>query len=703
MTDGGLSFVEFRRLVDSAKRREFLRTIDLESLYEYVGLPLDGIMTRIAAINELQKKIRDAFSTGTPSAFRHCRDLLSATIYHHLIFGWRLQPYLTVIEYLCDGLRGDDSDRLSSSGDWRSAIGYAVDHYMMVPEGYHGPDLQRVYTREGQISRAAKWLSDHGYRVEILGSKVRLTDTAEQKLLDDLHEAVQRMGGANLARRVFSAIGPLYDKTQERYHIVRRTSTIGGGEAQVPFAYLLNLAAKYPVRNGLYANGDADWQRLIALSVCYSALFDVQDFYPNMGFYLAHDSIADHLRRLALFDNMFRLDQMRGSDVVRLLSGLLTDIDPDQLFGEGWTIGQAIDVVSVVMEATLNSRGPVIIEEKEIHRKCRHIDRSIVGTLLRTVLSHSQKGANQTFVRPTDLFVRDETGGVLAGQDFFYRPLLRHGRDQYLLMDRSICAPGFLEAIFAKLRVEIPKFDESRGKMIEKFLLDEFHRRGIQALSGTYSVGSLPGQCDLVVETRTVLFFIEVKKKALTRSARAGSPAHILIDLAESLVDALFQAGQHEIAIRQHGSLELNDNGQRIAVDLNGREIEKIAVSLLDFGGFQDRLVLKQFLESSSSVTFNVDTAELHDRFERLNRALKKIKAQTEKLIKLRGTDWQPFFGCWFMSVPQILNLLDGVSDAEGLRDRLWSIRHVSFGSQDIYFEFAQMLNMKMNAKSGQN
>ena len=58
----------------------------------------------------------------------------------------------------------------------------------------------------------------------------------------------------------------------------------------------------------------------------------------------------------------------------------------------------------------------------------------------------------------------------------------------------------------------------------------------------------------------------------------------------------------------------------------------------------------------------------------------------------------QPFFNCWFMSIPQLLVLLDDVTDAQTFRDALWSYRHIVTGTSDFYFEIANVRRMKAQA-----
>jgi hypothetical protein len=128
-------------------------------------------------------------------------------------------------------------------------------------------------------------------------------------------------------------------------------------------------------------------------------------------------------------------------------------------------------------------------------------------------------------------------------------------------------------------------------------------------------------------------------------------------------------------------------NGKTYRLELGGREIERIAVSLLDFGSFQDRVTIQQMMHATAGAKFTVQDPVLNEDFQELNDHLAQLSAQVAEL----GHQKIPFFQCWFLSVPQLFVLLDGVSGAEQFRQTLWRIRHIVTGSTDAYFDLAQV------------
>ena len=257
-----------------------------------------------------------------------------------------------------------------------------------------------------------------------------------------------------------------------------------------------------------------------------------------------------------------------------------------------------------------------------------------------------------------------------------------------------MCGWGYVEALLTALRPLDPHLDRKVGPAMEKFVEAEFTSHGVEVFSGDYDEGG-HGECDIAVPTPEVLFFLELKKKTLTRRARAGSDAELLLDLAGSLLEAHAQAGWHELRITRAGFLDLMRNGNTHRLSLDGRSIEKIALGMLDFGSFQDRTVLKQFLEATLNANFGSSNPAYDTKFKKLNAGLEEIREQYKTAHAGKAKIINPFFNCWFISIPQLLIILDEVSDPKTFRATLWSYRHMVTGTSDLYFEMSNMRRMK--------
>lgn len=407
-------------------------------------------------------------------------------------------------------------------------------------------------------------------------------------------------------------------------------------------------------------------------------------------------ALVPYLQEMAVYDTLFRIPQMRPTDVVKIARGILDWLNIGAPTRAGWSIEQVLEIAAYLLDPARDARGPIFVDEADIRRACPEIPSEVVTQILEGVLCHPPAGANQKFSRPTDA-PNPENPDV--GHDFFRRPLLRLSGHRFLLLDRSGCAPACLEALLTAMRSEEKDLDDKVGAAVERFLKAEFASRGIPISAGDYDSDGEHGECDLVVETSETVIFFELKKKALTRRSRAGADAHLLLDLAGSLLDAQVQAGWHEVRLRRHGYLDLLCNGITTRLELNGRHIERVAVSMLDFGAFQDRLLLKQFLEVTMNAQFTSLAASLNKKFEEINKALNEIREQVAALHPGQRVVNQPFFNCWFLSMPQLLVLLDGVTGTADFKAALWSCRHVVTGSSDFYFDLSYRRRLKKEAQ----
>ncbi len=341
----------------------------------------------------------------------------------------------------------------------------------------------------------------------------------------------------------------------------------------------------------------------------------------------------------------------------------------------GWSLKNGIAVVDVIIQKTIAFRGPIEISADRIAEEVSTVPLPEIE-LIFEALSHEEQ-VNRGYLLPKDV---DKL-------TFGSRPLLRRPGRRHLLMDISWCASAFIVAITDAVEsVGFKQLDDKIGMAAEKFVKTALASRGALAGTGHYVTHGEQGQCDAIVETDEHIFFLEVKKKNLRPYAKGGNLATLLNDLAPSLLESQVQIGQHEIRLRRYGELKLSDSGIDYVLKLGGREVERISVSLIEFGSLQDRNLLFQFFEAILQADFESKTSL--GRFPSMQ---KKLRAQQAELTKLGSTYTSfRFFNSWFLSIPQLLVLLDGVKTAQDFQSELWRVRHVETGSGDFYCELAR-------------
>jgi hypothetical protein len=166
------------------------------------------------------------------------------------------------------------------------------------------------------------------------------------------------------------------------------------------------------------------------------------------------------------------------------------------------------------------------------------------------------------------------------------------------------------------------------------------------------------------------------------------------VDLAASLLDAQIQSGRTEILLRRQGYIELIDPklGTARRIELKGRTIERLALSQMDYGSFQDRTVINGLLSflinTRLSLRSNTD-ASMVRKFAEIE---KKSEVWDQQAFELQTLDPAfehfPFYGCWFLSLWQFMLILEYSFDSESFYEAFRSIKSVSLGSSNFYFEF---------------
>jgi hypothetical protein len=236
--------------------------------------------------------------------------------------------------------------------------------------------------------------------------RLPLSQEGDAKLVAEIERLISSLGGLNVARRLFLRISPAYDDVQERYHLIRHANPSGGGAAQVPFGYLFLLSIKYAFSKGRNGDTDQNWHQLLRLATDYAALLDVQTYVPNLWLHMDALALLRYLRELAVYDTLFRIPQIRGKDVVRLVRGVLDGLDFGRKYGGGWSINEVLAVTSTVLSLSRVRRGPFCINVRALRQACPKIDANTLQAILNDVLCHPTSGANQRFSRPGDAPVK---------------------------------------------------------------------------------------------------------------------------------------------------------------------------------------------------------------------------------------------------------------------------------------------------------
>jgi hypothetical protein len=126
-------------------------------------------------------------------------------------------------------------------------------------------------------------------------------------------------------------------------------------------------------------------------------------------------------------------------------------------------------------------------------------------------------------------------------------------------------------------------------------------------------------------------------------------------------------------------------------VNFDNRTIERVALTQLEFGGFQDRGIINQFLKSLLTHSFGTYSSDpaIIKKFKKLNEKQKLWIDQHNKLHSLdKNFSRFPYFNCWFMSLPQLIEVVNLSSDNNSFYDNFGKTKYVTANTLDWYREF---------------
>jgi hypothetical protein len=129
-------------------------------------------------------------------------------------------------------------------------------------------------------------------------------------------------------------------------------------------------------------------------------------------------------------------------------------------------------------------------------------------------------------------------------------------------------------------------------------------------------------------------------------------------------------------------------------IHLNDRNIAKVVITLLDFGGLNDRNVvfLLESIVGKLEQEISVNSLKLTTKKEtETKQIIENIQKRLKELNNLQSTtsNSSPFFNSWFLSLPQLLVLLDNVNSNDSLKTELWKTRSLSASTLDFYREYS--------------
>ncbi|MGF6532729.1 MULTISPECIES: hypothetical protein [Paraburkholderia] len=586
---------------------------------------------------------------------------------------------------------GEKLRDFSEVDKWCEAIRY-LDLLQKLSGHRFDPSSTLGMERDLAVTDAVARLKGEGYRFFAKDERINFEEGELERCASDIFDAFREVDGFRISYLVLKHLQANKRFKGGRYLTGRisRSTTERNPQPAPPLGYLLNLAAANLSAERVTGFSEESVRKILQRATDIVAVLDVETYTTYAHMATSHDRLPIYLQELLIADHVLAFRQIHPADATEMMIGLFDWVDNEDMRSK---IGWAIDDLQALMQwlfdyvpaETINAT----LSRETFAKAGIHEDR--LGRLLADV-SHDPSTVNKAYRTPLDA----------TKADVGMKPLFATNDGRYFLFSPSLSSVGFYEIAAAKLRsVFGSHVDQDIGNAIEPMVAGMFRTRGIEPaiVSCKYDMRGTAGECDIVVETDQAVILIELKKKSMTRAALAGDSYSGFVDLFGGVLSAQEQLGQHEVLLREFGHIKFVDGRQ---IDLHGRRVERLAVTLLDWGGTQDGMVLRAIMPTliGASLNYSAATAKQSDQLAKLNSTLGALGTQHTKLLSLGYEPRDMLTNWWFMSVPQLMALLRGVNDANGFYGALRRVGSITTGSLDFYQELEWRVALEHNVQT---
>lgn len=512
--------------------------------------------------------------------------------------------------------------------------------------------------------------------------EIYISETSYNLINSEIDLICRTYGGEELLISLMTQLGRTYNPITGRFMEYRHVS-MGTSEVfpAMPFGYLLAIASKYAGTKG--NNDPVLYQRLSMIIADLIIIYEIQPYSQFEAIHIKSEYFGDFMRKNILYDNFVGCSQVKASYATSIIKFLHRRFEASGFESFGVKF---IDVtrVSQALISLADTRRFKSVSIKDIVSKTKMSPVKVVAAMEKLMSVPAGIVNSDLQFPPSSLNI-----------DHHFKPAIKIGGN-YKIFPKSIASLGCINTVCDSISRPNGKWenkiDSELGYAIEDYLRDALADKGIFVVSGDREGGGTDLEVDLLCETSEDIYIFEMKKKGLTRKSQAGDEGQLFSDLADSVLRSHSQAMRIENALKNNEALHLDKNGVKHTVKLNNRQVRRISVSMSDFGALQDKTVLQRLLTVAvtSTVSHSISGADGKlDKWREYADEIKTLALSNGEFDKGRV----PFHHSLFMSIPQIILVLDNSSSPEEFFTHIKNFISVSTGSRDTYTEFLNRLN----------
>ena len=554
------------------------------------------------------------------------------------------------------------------------------------------PHFEKPFDDIRNIVRAARYLKNQGFPFEIRDGHVQLSDATDKLIFTALENLVLQTGALNLLKRlVNSELAPYLNIEHSRYMIHRHKSMGNKPTAlMVPYNLLFQLAVKnikgkHPI---IPKDSNETYQKVRQLSIYYTACLGLQKSSVYEDMFIQHKDIPTYIVKNNIFDIFFYVQQWNPAYCIKLTKGAFSELF-QKYSTKRYSLQHYMSVMLFVMQGTNSFRS---FTYAEIKKGTALSDRFL--TEIMQDISHLTNEINPDF------------HSVLEKTNFYDKPLIKIAENKYLLISPIICGFSFYQVLYRVCRNNDSKreFDRHQGEAIESFIRTCLFEKQIPFYTGYYQYDySSPKkllECDLILEGKKHIAFLEIKKRPLPDSFEQVEFFDLMNSLAEGIIPAQIQAFRHKTQLTRARCINLHidvslSNGQTKIV-LKDRIINCISLVSQEYGFLADGLFGQKLLQVLTIADFKSDDPDNMKKLKKINQAAAEIKnvyTNYANGMQLRLNEIYHDFT--FRTWQQLMYAIDNSTTADELIDCLIKDTFIIIGTNDYYSQLFNHIRME--------
>ena len=516
---------------------------------------------------------------------------------------------------------------------------------------------RRADQRHEAVAAAAARLVGRGFKLTLANGRVDRTGPAIAEITAAVSDRLERLALTDVLANLLGAarrVG-IYDFDQ---YLLGRRYRQGPREPSIPFGFLLNLAVRVPDRPSTSDNTDVDWREAIELARDLAAVVDVEPYNQAWMISSAPKRLEALLNEVGLYDHLFGFRQWSICATPLLLRSFFGTAHDAVLQARfGWCVTDAVLLSEVLVRSVRTD--PARLTREVL--MATGLDGDTLDRML-PHFTHAKGQVNADYASPM----------AATKADLMFRPLIEGEGGTYIAPAASTVGPACYEVVATALRETLTPDEMSDlvGKGTERAVsaLLRFRHINPSFEGAKYNEGKSidAGECDLVVEDDESILLIECKGKPLTRATMSGEPGAALLDYAGGVIESQIQALQHERLLHDNGEIVFGDGR---CLQLRGRRVTRLSITLLDHGSLQDRFLFMNLVEPLL-LTFDPEGPN-KKRYKELNEKLDKHRSEMEAAERRSESAWQETLGAASLSSGQLAIILVEAKTVSALIERL--------------------------------